>query len=179
LLPEELKKTLCFMMIENKLNNLINNYVIEYTPLGNVAMRYNNYKQSFEYYSNNTIPYRFLEVIGRKYVITYCCKSIFIDMDDEIQKVSELNKIELNNIKNKKKTIPRLDMFSINKGLFSKEIPKNNQSIVNPINNVDISIKKSNRYTWEGRFTDFKIIKTEKKKNTNISFKEFKNKTQL
>jgi hypothetical protein len=179
LTPEELEKTSHNMMIENKLNKLINNYIIECTPLGNVSMRYNNDKKSFEYYSNNTIPFRFLEVIGRKYVMTYGCKYLFVDMDSEIKKVTELNKIELNDKKNKKKPVPRLDMFSINKGLVSKQAPKNNQSIVNPINNIDISIKESNRYTWQGRFSDFKIIKSEKKSVSNISFKEFKQKNKL
>lgn len=180
LIPEELEKTSHARMIENKLNKLINNYVIEYTPSGNVVMRYNNDKKSFEYYSNNTIPYRFLEVIGRKYVMTYNCKYIFVDMDDQIQKVSELNKIELANKKNKKKPVTRLDMFSNKKGVGSVPPPKNNQTIVNPINNIDISIKESNRYTWEGRFSDFKIIKSEKKNISNdISFKEFKKKCQL
>ena len=39
-------------------------------------------------------------------------------------------------------------------------------------------IKVSNRYTWEGRFADFKIIKSEKKSDNNISFKEFKRRQQ-
>lgn len=180
LIPEELEKASHKMMIENKLNKLINNYVMEYTPLGNVVMRYNNDKKTFEYYSNNTIPYRFLEVIGRKYVIAYNCKYIFVDMDDEMKKVSELNKIELTKKKNKKAPVTRLDMFSNKKGVGSIPPPKNNQSIVNPINNIDISIKESNRYTWEGRFYDFKMIKSEKKNiSNNISFKEFKKKNQL
>jgi hypothetical protein len=57
------------------------------------------------------------------------------------------------------------------------DIPPNrsNQTIVNPINNIEIAVKNSNRYIWEGRFGDFKIIKSYKKSDkNNISFKEFK-----
>ena len=64
--------------ISNKIfDNLINSYIFEKTPLGNVAMCFNNKKGSFEYYSDNTIPYRFLETVARKYVITFHCKKLY------------------------------------------------------------------------------------------------------
>jgi len=61
-------------------------YILECTPLGNIYMRYNNSKKSFEYFSNSTMPYRYLEPVGRKYVMTYWCKPIFIDIEDELKK---------------------------------------------------------------------------------------------
>lgn len=73
-------------IVNLKLDGYINNYINEMTPLGNVYMRYNNTKKSFEYYSNNTIPYRYLEPVGRKYVLTYFCKPLFIDIEDELSK---------------------------------------------------------------------------------------------
>lgn len=175
-------------MIENKLNGYINNYVIETTPVGNVIMRFNNDKKSFEYYSNHSVPYRYLEPIGRKYVLTYKCKSIFIDIDEEIEKVNKLNEMKKVELKDKK--VERKDKKFERKDRKDKkdEIKnfrshkrdevssnKNSQTIINPINSIDMAIKNANRYTWEGRFNDFKIIKTEKKSNANkISFKEFK-----
>jgi hypothetical protein len=174
---EELKENSHMNMIENKLNQLMNNYIIEYTPVGNIIMRFNNNKKSFEYYSNHSVPYRYLESIGRKYVLTYKCKDIFIDMDEEVDKVNKLNEMKPNKETNKLMKKPQVfksqQMFT-NKKI---EIPPNRtgQSIINPINNVEMAVKDSNRYTWEGRFGDFKFIKTEKKiyKN-NMSFKEFK-----
>jgi len=59
------------VIINKKLDKYIDNYVLECTPLGNIYMRYNNDKKSFEYFSNNSIPYRYLEPVGRKYVTTY------------------------------------------------------------------------------------------------------------
>ena len=76
-------------IINKKLDNYKNNYILETTPMGNVYMRYNNYKQSFEYFSNSTIPYRYLETIGRKYVMTYWCKPLFIDLAEEMKKAKE------------------------------------------------------------------------------------------
>ena len=177
---EQLKEQAHVDMIDYKLDGFINNYIIEYSPVGNVIMRFNNDKKSFEYYSNNSIPYRYLEPIGRKYVLTYKCKDIFIDMDEEVEKVNKVNEMkkneQKNNVMNKNKNnkpITKLQPLT-NKNV---EIPPNrsSQSIINPINNIEMAIKDSNRYTWEGRIADFKIIKSDKKSNgNNISFKEFK-----
>ena len=46
-LNDELKEKAHTNMIENKLNQFMNNYIIEYTPVGNVIMRFNNNKKSF------------------------------------------------------------------------------------------------------------------------------------
>ena len=76
------------------MNNGIN--ITEYTSLSQYyqqmivkSLRYNNAKTSFEYFSNSTIPYRYLETIGRKYVMTYWCKPLFIDLAEEMKKAKE------------------------------------------------------------------------------------------
>ena len=67
-------------------DSLKNSMVVEHTPLGNVAMYYDNKREAFVYYSDSVMPYRYLEVVARKYVITFKCKCVFIDMEDEINK---------------------------------------------------------------------------------------------
>ena len=74
--------------VESK-RNLETSYLIEKTPLGNVAMYYNQERECFEYYSDHTIPYRYLETIGKKYVLTFDCIEIYIDMEEEVQKQKE------------------------------------------------------------------------------------------
>jgi len=69
--------------------NLKTSFLIEKTPLGNVAMYYNQERECFEYYSDHTIPYRYLETIGRKYVLTFDCIELYIDMEEEVQKQKE------------------------------------------------------------------------------------------
>ena len=175
ILNVELKEESHSNMIDNKLNGFINNYIIENTPVGNVIMRFNNNKKSFEYYSNHSVPYRYLEPIGRKYVLTYRCKDIFVNMDEEIEKANKLNEIKKNEKKNENKIFKLLDKSLIQNNKVEMSQNRNSQTIINPINNIDMIIKNANRYTWEGTFCDFKIIKTEKKSNANkISFKEFK-----
>jgi hypothetical protein len=73
-------------IISNRIKGLMNSILLEMTPVGNVFMRYNYEKGSFEYFSNHTIPYRYLEAIGRRYVMTFWCKPLFIDLEDELKK---------------------------------------------------------------------------------------------
>ena len=83
---EEMLITAREIIVNRKLDKFIDNYILECTPLGNIYMRYNNSKNSFEYFSNSTMPYRYLEPVGRKYVMTYWCKPLFIDIENELKK---------------------------------------------------------------------------------------------
>lgn len=72
-------------VIDERLDKLKNSFIMEKTPLGNVLMLYNNKRGSFEYYSDNTIPYRYLEPVSRKYVKTFGCRPIYCDMEEELK----------------------------------------------------------------------------------------------
>ena len=82
----EIKELVNTTLLNARLDKLKNNFLIETTPLGNVLMFYNNKKETFEYYSDSTIPYRVLEVVCRKYVLTYNCRFLYIDMEQELKK---------------------------------------------------------------------------------------------
>ena len=72
-------------VIDERLDKLKNSFVMEKTPLGNVLMLYNNKRGSFEFYSDNTIPYRYLEPVSRKYVKMFDCRPIYFDMEEELK----------------------------------------------------------------------------------------------
>ena len=72
-------------VIDERLDKLKNSFIMEKTPLGNVLMLYNNKRGSFEFYSDNTIPYRYLETVSRKYVKTFGCRPIYFDMEEELK----------------------------------------------------------------------------------------------
>ena len=91
---EEIKQIAKEYVIQHFLSRLKNAYIIENTPIGNVAMNYNSEKGSFEYYSDKNIPYRFLEIVSRKYVTTYFCKPLYIVMDVEIETATQKLKEE-------------------------------------------------------------------------------------
>ena len=185
------------IIINNKLDKFIDNYILEYTPLGNIYMRYNNDKKSFEYFSNNSMPYRYLEPVGRKYVMTYWCKPIFVDIEEELKKAEEIYDKKVEENKDLKKFNPKnvlVKLKDYNKNTKENSIrPMKNRTDNNAMlpaqvkNNLpDINKKsekmflkeKANRYTWEGRLTNFcplkKIDKKVIDKNLNMTYTEFK-----
>ena len=192
------------IIINNKLDKFIDNYILEYTPLGNIYMRYNNDKKSFEYFSNNSMPYRYLEPVGRKYVMTYWCKPIFIDIEEELKKAEEiydkkvsaqenkdLNKFNPKNVlvklkdynKNtKENSIRPMKNRTDNNAMLPAQI-KNNLPDVNKKSEKMFLKERANRYTWEGRLTNFcplkKIDKKVVDKNLNMTYTEFKKLQQI
>jgi hypothetical protein len=186
------------------LDKYIDNYVLEHTPLGNIYMRYNNDKKSFEYFSNNTIPYRYLEPVGRKYVMTYWCKPLFVDIDEELKRAEvrydeEKKKKEEDDKKREeeRKNNPKnilAQLKNYNKDTKEQTIRpmKNRKNNVLPpqiqANLPDINTNKqtekqllkenANRYTWEGRLTNFcplkKIDRKVLDKKLTMSYAEFK-----
>jgi len=160
-------------LTQEEIEGLSNNYIMEYTPVGNVIMQYNHKKESFLYYSDNVIPFRYLEPIGRKYVIVFKCKQLFIDMKEELEKSKTQNNIS----KQPAKPTKTKDILS---KLKSNNTLKPLQSQIN----TKIQI---NRYTSMGRFSNFNFLKRVDKtiidKNYSISFSDFKkmsaNKTSL
>jgi hypothetical protein len=196
---DELKKNAREFIINKKLDTYKENYILECTPLGNIYMRYNNDKKSFEYFSNNTIPYRYLEPVGRKYVMTYWCKPIFVDIEDEIKKFEEKQKIveqkkneeepkikskEMAKFKNyNKETINSSSMRQPQKNRNSTNIvlPPHimaNVQNINSNNEKKFLKENANRYTWEGRLNSFSPLKKIDlkivNKNLSLSFAEFK-----
>jgi len=198
---EENKKTINFI-INNKLKNLENCYVIEKTPIGNVLMKYDNSNECFKYYSDYNIPYRYLEVVARKFVKIFNCRPIFIDMEEELllfekkwEKIQEDEKKQNveNNEKerneNNEKEIKKKSVFAkfkSNNITTSSKIcfaPAPNNNLNNQIQNKEnekILLKeRANRYTFEGKINNFNFLQKYDKKIFNkklgLSFSDFKN----
>jgi hypothetical protein len=81
-LLQQARENVCETVLDPR---LVNNFVMEMTPNGNVAMRYSADKGAFEYFSDRAVPRRFLEAVGRKYVITFQCPHLFVDTAAEIE----------------------------------------------------------------------------------------------
>jgi hypothetical protein len=175
-------------VIKERLDGLKNNFILEKTPLGNVIMYYNNSRESFEYYSDNTIPYRFLETVGRKYVKTFNCKQIYFDMEFELRKQKEAQELkelkELQELKELKEFKLLEDSLKGNvelekkKNVFAKFKSYNtesgtgkvNRGVAPPKNSIPNNTMKkkdekyilkdnANRYTCEGKLANFSFLK--------------------
>ena len=186
-------------VVEQRLEKLKNSFVMEKTPLGNVVMYYNAKRETFEYYSDSSIPYRFLEVVARKYVTTFHCRPLYVIMEEELKKYEK--KLELQKEKKEKQILQNQNNQQVKKPIFAKfksynkeagsgrvnkapppknSIPNTKSNSNNSKNNNEPCILKenANRYTYEGRFSNFnplqKIERKQVDKKYATSFSDFK-----
>ena len=172
---------------------------MEFTPLGNVLMKYDKNKQSFKFYSDSTIPYRYLEVVGRKFVKHFNCRPLFVDMEEELKLSEDKWKKERNEkeereeedkrkkenaiINGKKPVEEKKNVFakfkSYNKesgtGHVIKAAPPKNSipnKKLNPAqeNEKTLLKQKANRYTYEGKLANFSFIKKVDRKVVDKKF---------
>jgi hypothetical protein len=189
-------------VINERFDGLKNNMIMEKTPLGNVVMFYNNSRSSFEYYSDSTIPYRYLEVIGRKYVITYNCKRIYVDMSKEIEDAEKKLADKKQKEEDEKKKQEEL-AEKAKSNQETEDVQKKNVFAKFKTYNKDTSIKaaavpldrpapakqtapkeekivkeRANRYSFEGKLVNFSFLKKVDRKAVDnrygMSFAEFK-----
>lgn len=168
---------------ETKLNNLKNNFIMEMTPHGNVIMFWNQKNEVFSYYSDGTMPYRFLEVVARKYVITYNCKDLYYVMEEQmkeviVETVSKKKEDNTSSVFAKLKNYNHSSIDSVTKGgqQNSKQSYKPNSiSKPNVVKKSVVLKENSNHYSCMGRIVNFNFLKRENSKNKmNISFSEYK-----
>ena len=170
---------------DNNNNDFKNRFVMETTPNGNVIMTYNNDKKTFIYYSDHTIPYRYLEVVSRKYVKMFNCLSIYIDMEEELSLFKENQAREkekkVENPVPTKSVFARFKSYNANVGVKASTIPPPRNNPVNRTlfeNKQQILKERANHYICEGKIANFSILKKPDKKQLNkkinMSFAEFK-----
>jgi len=167
------------------LESLKNSIVVEHTPLGNVAMHYDIKREAFVYYSDSVMPYRYLEVVARKYVITFHCKRVFIDMEDEINKAKtkieeqknakkleeeqaqqaqaeEKQELDLKEEPKKKNVFATFKTYNKNTTKDSSNKPTTGNSTATNTDNKkdeDIILKENaNHYTCDGRYSNFLVL---------------------
>jgi hypothetical protein len=168
------------LSVEDKIN-MKKNVITETTPNGNVVMTYHfNVKEpdgsAFQYYCNDrSIPYKYLDTVARKYVITYNCPELYLYLKTEMIKVVEKNKLEeekekeeLNKKEDEKK---KLDTVFATFKNYKVDDPKEKKK-----NNRRALLIGKNRYTRLGNIEDYEISLLPKKEVDvkQISFAEFK-----
>jgi len=200
---QEAKDVARNFIINKRIEKLENCYVMESTPQGNVLMIYDNKKSSFKFYSDNTIPYRYLEVVGRKYIKTFNCRPLYVDMEEELRLAEERREKELKELKEReekekeqqetnkkeeKNVVEKKSVFakfkSYNKEGTSGRVntgvpPKNSVPMTKEQEKEKILLKeKANRYTYEGNMVNCSFLKKiERKvvdKKYGFTFADFK-----
>jgi hypothetical protein len=197
---EEYKKIDPTVLSAERLESLKHTFLIENSPFGNLMMHYDHSRESFVYYSDNTIPYRFLEVASRRYVIQNNCKSIHVSMEHELteaekklqekkqkEKEKELEKEKTSEEPVKKNVFAKLKNYNTSSVRAPNSTKQNANSNSRPAptsnpkteENTNIIVKeKANRYSYEGKFANFAFLhKVDKKaidKRHQMSFADFK-----
>lgn len=190
-------------MSNKRIDKLTNSYVIEKTPVGNVLLFYDKERSNFKYYSDSVVPYRYLEVVCRKFVLFFDCRPLYVDMDEELKLFEEKwekdqeikkQKEELERMKkeeNRQKNIqtaePKKNVFAkfktYNKtagSQISMAPPKTNANSA-PQTKEDAKVllkEKANVYNNGGKFVNFNFLKKPEKKvfdkKLSLTFADFK-----
>jgi len=198
------KKTETVFCSDEKIEGLKNMILMENTPLGNVIMYYDKSRETFIYYSDSNIPYRYLEVISRKYVVMNNCKQIHVDMEKEIKEAQEKLQQKKQEEEEKKKQLEQLEQqkndekhptaivkkdvfaklkkYNTNTSLKSSGIPTDTKSVSKKNiqeNDKPLILKENaNRYSCEGKLINFSFLKKVDKKVVDkryaMNFSDFK-----
>ena len=143
---------------DEKHTPLMNSIVMDYTPVGNVLLFYNAERETFDYYSNNTVPYRFLETVARKFVINNNCRHLYVsdyDKDTNNNAVADEDIV----VKDEEEE-PKASVFakfkSYNRGSIKTAGAPRNNSVSKPENMVK---KRTNRYSYKGKISNYDFLK--------------------
>lgn len=185
-------------LTKEQLDGLKNNIVIENTPLGNVVMFFDNKKETFVFYSDLTMPYRYLEVVGRKYVTTYKCKNLYVDMEEQLKAAEEKKKQKQEPLEDvaleSKNPEKQINAANTKKDVFAKFKTYNNsvtkEVVAAPAKNAgnkDITKRdnenallkdNANKYRYEGKLANFNFLQPVDKKQLDkrlaMSWADFK-----
>lgn len=168
LYKEEVKKMENKSISEEDLKNKQNSFVMENTPMGFVIMTWNQEKVRFDYYADRKdIPYRFLDTVCRKYVKSFDCKSVYVDVNNELEMCkNQFDKMKQKMLE-KDQAKKKDDMFAS----FKKYNDKNDSSA----KDNELLIKdKINIFKYAGMIREFSFIKTPSKQTKQISYADFK-----
>ena len=166
----------------------INNIVIDSTPDGYVAMRYNKTEEGFEYWSDKNIAYKYLETVARKYANSFECKDVYINRRGLLRKKMEnLHEEIKQNLENEKNKVDEpeeeeTDDVFVNLKKYNSS-SKRTIELKKKITRQDFVSDQANKYIKKGKFQDSKewmspIKKKEKeiKDGGYISWLSWKNK---
>ncbi len=145
---------------KDEIGMLPNKYIMEYTPLGNVIMYFDYDKKSFQYYSDFSVPYKFLECVSKKFCIVNQNKIYReIKMDVDVNEFSIVRNSS-SSLQNKSKSFAKLKSY-------------NNSNSSTKHSELKIIQKDIVRYTHLGKISNFSFIKNTIPKFKPISYKDF------
>lgn len=167
---------------QEKLEGLCNCFILDHTPNGNVLILYNHNTTSFIYYSDASIPYKYLNALARKYVNTYRCKKLYITSEEQLKKVdAEVNVgsdvgVGVASVKQKKEIFAKFKTYNKSTNKIQSQSRQQHQGQLQGQSEKTEVI--ANRYTYQGKIANFNFLKkTDKKlvnKKLSLKFSDYK-----
>lgn len=152
---------------EDTVKGLQNSVLYEMTPKGRVILYYDFEKESFVYYCDTKdIPYLYLETVARKYAVTYDCKKIVVDIKKEMENAKQQKTVT--NI-NTNTNIPYTQLSTIQENanntndMFAsfKSYNRKGTGGSKTVNKKFVLRQNANRYSYNGKTSQFPILKTD------------------
>ena len=134
------------------------------TPRGNVIMYYDAFKLGFAYYSDHFMPYKLLNAIAMKYVVTYRCRDFFVDETVFSDYKSALIDVHINE---KQPTNTNTSTFVVPKDAPMAKLKSQRLPPVNQIKNQTTT----NRFINLGGVRNYRPLIESKKVNPMNGFK--------
>lgn len=141
--------------------------LVENTPVGNVSMSYDAYKRAFVYTCDQSISYKYLNIVAMRYVIVYRCLDFFMDstvLPDDY-KHPFIEQIENEEKKEKEKQKEKQNKIGINFAdapfLKSKTKPKTPTKQTEDTKKTDKPVYK-NVFRNQGKMYELDILQTPK-----------------
>jgi hypothetical protein len=165
-----------------------NVYISDVTPDGIAFMKYNKYKEGFEYWAEKSVQYDYLETMCRKYVKLCRCKNMYIDRKRLLKEKQERLKEEKRQ-KEEQKEMEKEDIEKLNKvdddddDVFAKlktSVDKRYETKKSK-KQFDNVVDKANKYIYMGKLNEmlaFTTTRNDELSDTttkkNVSFSMFK-----
>lgn len=147
------------------------------TPQGNIIMFYDLYKQSFTYFSDMQITYKWLNICAMKYVRIFRCREFFQDNselpDGFKNKLNMMILEQIENEKKKKKEKKKKLDIDLNSDAFLRKKPKEKEE---KVENSELS-RFINKFRRAGNIQSYQItqkIELEKSATKTFNYKDFK-----
>jgi hypothetical protein len=151
---------------ESDIDMLSNKFVMESTPVGNVVMYFDYDKRAFQYYSDFSVPYKYLECVSKKYCIVNKNK-----VYREIKMEVDVNEFSI--VRNSSYTLQTKSKSFAKLKSYNNSTPRNPTVKNHKQEKLKIIQKDIVRYTHLGKLCNFSFVKNDTPKFKPISYKDF------
>lgn len=154
--------------------------VLSNTPKGLTYMRYCKEDEGFEYWADNSIDYKYLETVARKYVTIFSCRDIYIDRFTLLKEkiVGIKQKIEENKEKQEKQEENKSENEAKEEDVFASlksynQSSKNISSTKTELTRNDVVCDEANKYLNRGKIAEANFGEEKKIVDTATSSMSF------